>query len=67
MAPLSEAVPARPTDVRVAGLRKSYGAVVAVGGIDLEIGRDPVACEEGEGALHEAGHRLRLLVGWIST
>jgi putative spermidine/putrescine transport system ATP-binding protein len=35
---LSEAPP-RTADVRIAGLRKSYGPVVAVGGIDLEIER----------------------------
>jgi putative spermidine/putrescine transport system ATP-binding protein len=31
--------PAVPADVRVRGLRKSYGSVAAVGGVDLEIAR----------------------------
>jgi putative spermidine/putrescine transport system ATP-binding protein len=35
---LSEAPP-RTADVRIAGLRKSYGSVVAVDRVDLEIGR----------------------------
>ena len=38
MTQLSEAPP-RTADVRITGLRKSYGPVVAVGGIDLEIER----------------------------
>ena len=37
MTQLSEA-PAQP-DVRITGLRKSYGPVAAVGGVDLEIAR----------------------------
>jgi len=36
---LSEAAPPGTADVRIAGLAKSYGTVVAVDGIDLEIGR----------------------------
>ena len=35
---LSEA-PAQTADVRIAGLRKTYGTVVAVDAVDLEIGR----------------------------
>jgi putative spermidine/putrescine transport system ATP-binding protein len=35
---LSDA-PARTADVRIAGLRKTYGSVVAVDSVDLEIGR----------------------------
>ncbi len=35
----SDKAPAEPPDVRLSGLRKTYGEVVAVAGIDLEIGR----------------------------
>jgi putative spermidine/putrescine transport system ATP-binding protein len=35
----SNAIPSEPPDVCLAGLRKTYGEVVAVAGIDLEIGR----------------------------
>jgi putative spermidine/putrescine transport system ATP-binding protein len=35
----SDKVPAEPPDVRLSGLRKTYGEVVAVAGIDLEIPR----------------------------
>ena len=37
MTQLSEATSIRAPDVRVTGLRKSYGAVTAVAGVDLEI------------------------------
>jgi len=36
---LSQAATAAPPDVRLVGVRKTYGDVVAVGGIDLEIAR----------------------------
>jgi putative spermidine/putrescine transport system ATP-binding protein len=37
--PANRSTAAEPPDVRLASLRKSYGEVVAVAGIDLEIGR----------------------------
>ena len=39
--PVTEATSARPgeVDVRLTGLRKAYGAVVAVDGVDLDVGR----------------------------